>query len=284
VIGQGGTEPWRMAGQALSATSNKTHNFMNGNLVIGAAFSYKIEHIEPFVKSLRRHYDDKVVLFVQNVDEETRAFYEEYRIDMHEVAGTIDFKTINVMRFEMYYQFLKNADPSQCRKIFITDTRDVIFQGNPFANTDMASLYLYAEPEMIGACYTNSLWYKSLYGDAGLAKIKDQLIICGGTLLGTRASILNLIEMFWDELAGLTQNEKSFGTCDQALLNYLAYNKLKNWMLGETYSSNVATLSHAKHFKFNANGQLLNMNGEPVPVVHQYDRHQVFKELLLRQI
>ncbi|SAK66334.1 hypothetical protein AWB76_03813 [Caballeronia temeraria] len=257
---------------------------MNGNLVIGSAFSYQIEQIEPFVKSLRRYYGGKVVLFVQNLDEATRAFYEHHNIDTHEIAETIDFGTINVMRFQMYHQFLNNVAASQFRKVFLVDTRDVIFQGDPFTNTDMASLYLYAEPEMIGACAVNADWYKQLYGDTGLAEVKNQLIICGGAILGTRDAVLNLIEIFWAELGVLAGNQRFFGKCDQALLNYLAYNKLKNWILGATYSSNVATLHHAKYFKFNSNGQLLNANDEPIPVVHQYDRREWFKDLLLRQV
>jgi hypothetical protein len=257
---------------------------MNGNVVVGSAFSYQVEQIAPFVKSLRRHYDDKVILLVQDVDQETRAFYEQYRIDTHEITGEIDYGTINVMRFEMYYRLLKSIDPSECSKVFLSDTRDVIFQADPFINTDAASLYLYAEPEMIGACSVNSDWYKQLYGDEGLEKIKERLIICGGAILGTRDGILNLIEVFWGELVDLSNQDKWFGKCDQALLNYLAYNKLTDRILGETYSSNVATLHHAKYFKFNSDGQLLNVNDEPVPVVHQYDRRAWSNELMLRQI
>ena len=253
---------------------------MNENLVIGAAFNYTAQKTYPFVKSLRSHYDGKVVFLTQNVDEETELFYREHRIDQFKVPDSLNMEYINVIRFEFFHRYLNSIDSSEYDKVLIIDTRDVIFQSDPFANTDLSNIYFYAEPELIGACSTNSAWYRHLYGDEGLRDVRNKLIVCGGSILGKKKSIINFIEIFWDEFLRLMENSKSFGSCDQAIINHIAHKVITEKIIGQTFHSNVATLHHAKKFEFNTKGQLLNRCGLPTPIVHQYDRHLITSRIL----
>ena len=253
---------------------------MKNNLVIGAAFNYDIEKIQPFVKSLRSCYHGKVTLLTQNVDDATDKYYKANNIDQFKVSDSLNWEYINVLRFELFHRYLNSIDTTDYDKILIIDTRDVIFQIDPFVNTDLSNLYFYAEPELIGSCATNSAWYKHLYGYEGLNLVKNKPIVCGGSILGKRKSILNLMEIFWTEFIRLISESRGFGACDQAILNHLAHVVIENKIIGGTFSSNVATLHHAKIFQFNSSGQLLNECGTPTPVVHQYDRHTVTRKIL----
>lgn len=254
---------------------------MNSNIIIGAAFGYTYEKVLPFVRSLRHNFKGKVVFLVKEIDDITRQFYKDNNIDMYEVEDEIDYNYINVIRFNLFHRYLSKVDTHPYDKILITDTRDVVFQSDPFQNTESFNIYFYSEPELIGACDANSSWYKQLYGESGLSIVKDKLIICGGTILGKRKNIINFIEIFWSEILKLTQSGRAFGTCDQAVINYLAHNVMSECVIGRTYNSNVATLHHAKNFTFNSSGQLLNLSGAPIPIIHQYDRHFVTQKILM---
>ena len=102
--------------------------------------------------------------------------------------------------------------------------------------------------------------------------MRSRNILCGGTIYGTRQSIMNFISIFWNELTQLSARNKTFGSCDQALINYLAYNVLGDWAKFDTFESDVATLYHTRLLTFNRTGQLVNDNGVVIPVLHQYDR------------
>jgi hypothetical protein len=257
---------------------------MPSNIIIGAAFNYKKDTIYPFIASLRKVFDGKVVLLTKDIDIETHELYKKFQIDIYDVEDQINFDYINVMRFELFHRYLTKVDSTAYDKVLIADTRDIVFQSDPFNNTELSNIYFYSEPELIGACETNSSWYKQLYGDEGLSVVKNKLIVCGGTILGKKKSIVNFIEVLWSEIVRLVQAGKAFGTCDQAVINYLAHNIMNECLIERTFHSNVATLHHAKRFTFNSSGQLLNASGIPTPVIHQYDRHVITQKIFQHQI
>ena len=53
----------------------------------------------------------------------------------------------------------------------ISDTRDVIFQKNPFTNKKFSSLCFFSEDKSIGECTFNSSWIKNLYGKKNLINL-----------------------------------------------------------------------------------------------------------------
>ena len=241
----------------------------NNNLVLGAAFNYKPDQIRPFVHSLRKHYDGKIALLVNSMDDALAAFFEQYRIDAVKIDEAVDFKWICVNRFRMYHDYLART---HCDKVMLADVRDIVFQADPFSLVPARSLAFCSEPEMIGNCSINARWYRDLLGEEELNKVRAKNILCGGTIYGHRQSILNFIAIFWNEFTNLMRQNRGFGQCDQALINYLAYNVLEDWDKFDTFKSDVATLYHTRLLTFNRNGQLVNEDGTVIPVLHQYDR------------
>lgn len=241
------------------------------NLVLGAAFGYDIDKVKPFVISLRQHYDGLVVFVVNNVDSNLNDFYNEYNIYTYEPDQPLNRAYGNVDRFRHYVDCLENFE--DIHNILLTDIRDVVFQSDPFADYPTHAMEFFAEPELFGRCNHNGPWYAGLYGSEELTKIYEEYVLCAGTTMGTKNEIIRYIELLIEEIGNLEQQGKAHGTCDQAVHNRLVYTgQFSDYRINQNGKGLVSTMHHSKTLTFNRQGQLLNDDGTPTPIVHQYDR------------
>ena len=108
--------------------SNKKRS---GNLIIGAAYNYNFIKISDFINSVIKNYKDDLILIVN-------------KENLSELKKNISFKRIHYMvhcvnplngNINRYPAYLKILSKFKNKKnILLTDTRDVIFQENPFKN------------------------------------------------------------------------------------------------------------------------------------------------------
>ena len=82
-------------------------------------------------------------------------------------------------------------------KLMITDTRDVIFQSDPFAyqrnewEDSELVLFLESQPnKVINRCTYNSGWIRGCYGEAALNKVGHNPVSCSGVSMGSRNGIV----------------------------------------------------------------------------------------------
>lgn len=241
------------------------------NLILGAAFGYNIDKVKPFVLSLRRHFDGLVVFVVDNVSNDLARFYEEYDIITYVPDSPIRKGYGNVDRFRFYLDCLENFEDVD--NVMLSDIRDVVFQSDPFVDYPKHDIELFAEPEIFGKCAHNGPWYNGLYGAEQLDKIKDQYVLCAGTTLGKFSTIVQYITILIEEISKLEVAGKAHGTCDQAVHNYIVYTgRFADYRINHNGEGLVSTMHHSNILNFNRQGLLLNNDGTPTPVVHQYDR------------
>jgi hypothetical protein len=243
------------------------------NLVLGSAFNYTVDHVKPFVMSLRQHYDGLILFLInENTDKKTLDFYEEHEIYTYIPDENLTKATGNVKRFYHYLDCLDHFPDVE--NILLTDVRDVIFQLNPFANYPQYELEFFAEPEIFENCKQhNAPWYSNLYGADELEKISKEYVLCAGTTMGKTEKILDYIKTLINEIEILIKLNKAHGTCDQAAHNHIVYNKkFSNFRINHNGQGLVSTMHHSKLLKFNRQGYLLNDDNSVTPVVHQYDR------------
>lgn len=244
---------------------------MSKNLVLGAAFGYDIEKVKPFVLSLRRHYDGIIVFVVDDVSENLSKFYEEHNIYTYVPDGAINRGYGNVDRFRYYLDCLENFEDID--NVMLSDIRDVIFQSDPFAEYPKHDIEFFAEPELFGKCSHNGPWYSGLYGAEKLDKIKDEYVLCAGTTLGKFSTIVQYITTLIEEIVKLEDTGKAHGTCDQAVHNHIVYTgQFADYRINQNGEGLVSTMHHSKTLTFDRQGRMLNNDGTPTPVVHQYDR------------
>jgi hypothetical protein len=193
------------------------------------------------------------------------------------------------LRFEFYWAW--SLPYSSDSRIFLLDARDTYFQLNPFAllETSMSTtLHVFEEWEgrPIRRERSNSLWIKSARGEQWLKKIGGRNVVCSGTTVGGKPAI----EMYtramvaqWDD------TQCTIYGCDQGHHNFLVRG---NYLEGAPNLTKVVVhpqgtgvantvgiipkytgVSLRMHgYVDNTTDEILNKDGSPSPVVHQFDR------------
>ena len=158
-----------------------------------------------------------------------------------------EFKSARIIdvRWTMYKNFLEERGKDY-RQVFLTDTRDVIFQDDlfvPYKTTENFLLYS-EEWTSLKDNPATSNWIIHLYGKDEVEHIKDCQVICCGTVLGT----VDEIKIFCDKMIDELKRSTAWGD-EQAAMNYLVYEKLlpiENIFASSTTSGDIFTPSQMK--------------------------------------
>ena len=252
------------------------------NIVVSAAFGYQSVVLYPFIRSLRKVHKDRVAFLIRpNQVGEMEGFAKEHGVELV-VCEHSWHAAPEINRYFAALDFLRRTQDVD--GVFLTDSRDVIFQGSPFLSGDY--LYLYTEPVKIRECPFNGNWIRHYYGDVVYEQIADNPVLCSGTTLGSYGRVLEYLEIMCAEMKEkLSQNYAYLVGADQGIHFYKFYTGgIPGAVVREHGYSEVQTLHYEKKFLFSKDGFLLNVDGSVVPVVHQYDRHSQFWPLFERMI
>ena len=255
---------------------------MKKQLIMGAAYGYSSDALEPFVKSLRKYWNGDCLLIVSPLGQELRNFFNSYNIITFELEDSISNpKDLQTVRYEIYKSILEE-NFLEIDQVLITDVRDVVFQDNPFRGASGTALEFFYEPSLFRNCSANWPWVGGLYGREGMELVRDQYIICSGTTIGTRSGMLHYLSAVTEEMERIRKTgRKIFPGEDQPIHNYLIYSgKFSDYTCHHNGHGPVSTLNHQLSFTFNRSGHMLDVNGDPIPVVHQWDRTGVFRNII----
>jgi hypothetical protein len=258
------------------------------NLILSAAAGYNWSQLEIFVKSLRKVYSDKVLLILNNPNNELINKLNDFNINFLDtkIVPSDSYQS----RYQHYYDYLnKNKIYDQ---VLLTDSRDVFFQNNPFNFFYKKKLNFFLEDDYIKNSSINIKWIKRTTGKLILEKIKEKKISCCGQVIGSYQTILNycevmrkniIIHKYKPSIHSFLFNRKIKGW-DQGIHNYLVYSDIfKNIDFYDNKIGDVATLSLNKELNFNNRGRLINQIGNEYSVIHQYDHFiDSFKSLIYK--
>jgi hypothetical protein len=257
-------------------------------LILSAAAGYNWQQLEIFVKSLRKNYSGKVLLILNNPNIELINKLKNFDIDY------LDTKIVPSdsaqSRYKYYYDYLN--DNKVYEQVLLTDSRDVLFQNNPFNFFYKKDLNFFLEDEYIKNSSINSEWIEKTTGKLSLENIKDKKISCCGQVIGRHQSILNychimrkniITHKYKPSIRSFLFQKKMTGW-DQGIHNYLVYSDIFNNVdFYDNKNGDVATLALHKGLNFNNRGRLINQNGNEYSVIHQYDRFiDLFKSLVYK--
>jgi hypothetical protein len=207
-------------------------------------------------------------------------------------------------RFNMYHALCSGGSYHWC---LASDFRDVFFQANPFRGLESsmggggaaaaaaaasdrapAELLLPLEERVLGRCIINGPMIRRCFGSGVLRELANKSVVCSGVLLGTPAAFDAL-----RAIASLAHRCPIDKMSDQAALNYLVYYSRGTLLRprdgsgspvhvalqprGSGYTNTVGVFkgtknTHAFEREHMRGGEVLNDDGTPSPVVHQYDR------------
>ena len=262
---------------------------MKKNLVIGAITNYVWEDVEPFFKSYvaAGFENTDCVMFVHNVSRRTLNKIRACGVEVLQIPQEfINGKNrnafvVNNYRWNLYADYL-NKYNDKYNLIFTSDVRDAFFQRDIFKLCDSKNFLGIAIEDGYLTEKVNKYWITEGYGNEIYNEVKNERIICTGTVWGTckefqtfSENIAGEFEKFSDEFL------KRRIIMDQGIGNIIIYYQkiFKNEILftSDNLTGHVMTIGLTKleDIKLNANGEIFNGAGELAAVVHQYDRKKL---------
>ena len=247
------------------------------NLVLGVAKGYGWDMLEPFVTSFSKNCRSaELILFVDDISAFTRERLIQSGVLLKPFPDEMKRGIPNNTRWKIFSDFLETHGDAY-EQIFITDTRDVIFQVDVFAAFENLPNYLglTTEADIIGgdsAGNENYIWLVDCFGKAAADKLSDKKIICDGTVIGTIAEMKIFTAKMWQAVSA-AERSVNFRIHDQAVANYLVYNNLlpiKN-LIEIDIDGEIFTMALAD--EFSVHGENILRGGKIPAVVHQYNRH-----------
>jgi hypothetical protein len=249
------------------------------NLVLGAMVGHDLNATRPFVESLRHTaFDGDIVLFVSHLAPAALDYlrrnhcilidypFEETRVKI----------SVHSFRFLLFRQFLA-CNKDLYRNVMLTDTRDVLFQKDPFDFDidDRLCVFLEDPSKTIGTCPFNSDWILKKYGRPELSRLYDREISCSGVTMGSSSQILSYLDALRDHLLPPV----AFIGDDQGGHNYLIHNDLIGPLrIMRNMNGPVLTMGYMPYdsILFDDRGLVVDGSGGVINILHQYDRHPDF--------
>ena len=290
---------------------------MEKDLIIGAASNYTWNELKYWVNSIRASkFEGDVVIVGTNMTRETIDKLTSEGVVL-QLYGTVDDdgnihapqnNAPHVERFFYIWNYLeKNKD--KYRNVFTTDTRDVIFQGNP-SEWMTKNLFYSLVVSTEGIRYKNEPWGNQnlldTFGPFFHQKLSDEIICNVGVMAGDanyiRSILLNIFMMSMN---------RPIKIVDQAVFNFIVrmtHTSEESWITTnrDSFAVNLGTTQKAidsgsgdigaiygndpsKMIEYQLlyeddqpvigdNGKVVNGYNEPYLIVHQYDRIPELKE------
>ena len=247
------------------------------NLIIGIVFDLTIHQLTPFLVSARRYHTDNICIITPETDTQILELYKKYNVHVHITNISSDRHVAFKQRLEIINSLLKTTY-SDINKVFFTDIRDVYFFGNIFDFDTTSNITFFAEPCLMVNCSINTRWYEMTYNLDEVNKVKDKVIICNGTILSTKDSMITYSELMLDQI------NKCNYVMDQPITNYVIHNNLlTDYTILHHGKGPIGTFTHdanMAHCILNDHKVYNKVDNSNVLVVHQYDRCPVLDKYI----
>ena len=266
--------------------------------ILALAKGIELPWAHRFIASLRRHMpansgvDVHLWVHKDDVKGQLAALFELHRVQLHEfseadlpsAAAGYHPSTYRWMQMRDWMKEVGAGGAQPYEGVMFTDSRDTVFQGNPFTAMQAALggsagrgffAFQEAKPTTIGQCGWNSGWVKDCFGPDGLAAVASNVISCSGTSMGTWEQALAYATLMGDTAESNPRSCERNGV-DQGFHNYFVHAEggkaIPDLHLVSNEEGWIATVQGMRSVTRDEWGRVLNQRGEPVAVVHQYDR------------
>ena len=255
------------------------------NLIIGAIKGYCWEQLFPFFESYKRCFKNcDCLMFAEGLSERTSRKIQEYGVIMIDIPEKFRNACINNYRWTLIRDYLREHG-KEYKMILSIDVRDAIFQKDLFAEYVEYDNYLgmATECDLIRDNECNTTWNIHQFGQEVYDRIKDNLVICSGTVWGTSRTFLTFSEIMHKVMFSKEYLEKypSIEVWDQPAMDFIIYTDLVKQLgadckllVSSIESGNVMTTVKDISNVPIKDDMILNYIGEVPAVVHQYDRHE----------
>jgi hypothetical protein len=257
-------------------------------------------YISAFCESLRRiQFKDKLVLFTESPDrlkpfikgldvtlvpvqEITERFHND---DYPLIPGLEDY---NIKRLHVKKRYIKENNIDIHDNILFVDSRDTIFQTDPFSSTSTSKLTFGEEAlpyinDWSAAQYEMYKFDEPVYNS--IMSYKGATINTG-VFLGSIENYIKLVdEVLNDHLyvkRHMSRVTTKIPVCDQIIINKLLVLNKPSYCEVLPHQNNFV-INYLLDGSFKYTDNTIYVNNKPVSIVHQYDRTPDMLKLLLDQ-
>jgi hypothetical protein len=232
-------------------------------------YHYELSTFERFVGTLRKFYNGDVkILISDKTSDDIRIFLRKHHIDFYETSEGKNWQEFNKFRFSFYRSACTSGNYDWCLAL---DSRDVIFQANPFhpsLEAEKSDLLLFGHHQI----HTPGHWHFKLLEQCGRQHFVEKLMkkreINAGGILGKPSAFITIGDLMLDEIL--------HGCNDQVVLNVGVYAGLMNNTIShKIFNQGYGTINNVAFGGRFAKDTLGRFGGQDCfvsPVVHQYDR------------
>lgn len=237
-----------------------------------------------FVRSLRESgFLGDVIIFTNNNSTQLDHVLKRYRVMRKAYSVAEDtvpggWADVRVTRFRTYLRFLLEHG-TRYHRVGLFDSRDVVFQRDPFSGSACAGLTAYGETAAISLLEKRHVYFskrwpeKSVYrcdNNEDALAANSRLPLNSGVIIADVPAMVLFLQLFHCEIV-------SCGGWDQAVFTRLVYmdlTKMMNVTIFATESGPVANLCASLTVKMSPSHEVINDAHYPYSVLHQYDRFE----------
>lgn len=248
-------------------------------LVLGAAIGFDVEQVKVFVESLRGcGYAGDVLMPIGWPGLRVARYLKSRGVDVIRVLQARSFtRSVHARRYAIYLDYLRRR-ADRYDQVMMSDTRDVVFQANPFDGIDGAPCHFFLEnaARTIGEDPTNWRWVRGCFTAAEAEALAPCRISCSGITIGSTAAIIAYLEHMVARVRAMPMRiyrEIGHGY-DQAIHNYLVHLDSAIDGVIEENNRHIATmaLEPRASYRLDADARICGPDGRCYPICHQYDR------------
>lgn len=269
----------------LPSSLNKDKFIIKKNVILGIIQNYSLSRVLPFFNSIfySNFTNCDIVMFVRYVSANLINYLKSIGVIVYQISNIYNsIRRPNHLRWKMFINFLEE-NKNRYNLVFSVDVRDSFFQKDVFIHYANYSSFLgLALEDGILSEKINKNNIIKLAGIEKHNKIKDERIICMGTVLGTSREFLEFSNIMWEKL-----KLYNYPLSDQGLANFLFYYDkiMNNSIVKNDNKGPIMTigLSNVENITLDYQGNILNYNGEIASVIHQYDRKKEIKMKIIKK-
>ena len=202
----------------INDNSNNNLTIIKKNLVLGLILNFDWKTISPFFISFQKvHFNNcDCVMFVENLAQETINKLVSFNVTIIKIQRIIKARIVNY-RHKLYEDFLRNNTDKYNLVLYI-DVRDSFFQKDIFKYYENIKSFLsFAIEDDYLSEISNKDWIIDAFGYNVYNDIKNERIICGGTVLGSLDKIMELSSIVWKIMNQSDYSREKW--TDQAVIN-----------------------------------------------------------------
>jgi hypothetical protein len=245
-----------------------------GACVVTVATGYPAGVLKPLVLSLRAHCDAPLVVATDRGEELARAFPDAGLV-IFPVAPAEGYRPYPALaRLEFYLQILASL-PEGVERLLLVDSRDVIFQADPFAGLNDASLEFFDENDDTASwtlATTNGRWARLMLPRPLSRTLDGKPIVNGGVIAGTPQGLAAMCRTKLDIALATHEWTKHTTGLDNISTNLVAHGAVVPGAVVTRNHTHVANIYRDTHMTVDGEGRIASPGGRVCPIVHMYDR------------